>query len=163
MFVFRKYIETFINLFKYSQQFYGQKVFNEFSFSMFYSEPPYADLIFQDATQKIIILDEGMHDFAKFLFSFAADNRRIWLKAPFICQFIQIKYMETNSRIIWSRSRPVPYHHIIPVKLTSTPFDKENCSRLFLKYDGRGKYNANNITTKSITDKNMTTKNINIL
>ncbi len=157
MFVFRKYIETFINLFKYSQQFYGQKVFNEFSFSMFYSEPPYADLIFQDATQKIIILDEGMHDFAKFLFSFAAENRRIelWLKAPFICQFIHIKYMETDSRIIWSRSRPVPYHHhIIPIKLTSTPFDKDNFSRLFLKYDGRGKYNANNIT-KSITDKNI--------
>ncbi len=26
---------------------------------MFYSEPPYADLIFQDATQKIIILEGG--------------------------------------------------------------------------------------------------------
>jgi hypothetical protein len=34
-------------------------VFNEFSFSMFYSQPPYADLIFQDATQKIEVLDMG--------------------------------------------------------------------------------------------------------
>ena len=26
---------------------------DEFSFSMFYSQPPYADLIFQDATQQL--------------------------------------------------------------------------------------------------------------
>ena len=26
---------------------------------MFYSEPPFADLIFQDATQKIIVLEPG--------------------------------------------------------------------------------------------------------
>lgn len=76
---------AFINLFKYAQQFYGQKVNfennekllfritneiksihkfclwdviflqipDEFSFSMFYSQPPYADLIFQDATQQL--------------------------------------------------------------------------------------------------------------
>lgn len=54
-----KEIESFINLFKYAQQFYGQKMKNEFSFSMFYSEPPYADLIFSDAAQKIIVLGEG--------------------------------------------------------------------------------------------------------
>ena len=36
-------INAFINLFKYAQQFYGQKMKNEFSFSMFYPEPPYAD------------------------------------------------------------------------------------------------------------------------
>ena len=52
-------IDAFINLFKYAQQFYGQKMKNEFSFSMFYSEPPYADLIFSDAAQKIVVLDEG--------------------------------------------------------------------------------------------------------
>ena len=62
-------METFINLFKYAQQFYGQKVFNEFSFSMFYSEPPYADLIFQDATQKIIILDEGKKTLYQHIYS----------------------------------------------------------------------------------------------
>ena len=40
-------IQAFINLFKYSQQYYGQKTLDEFSFSMFYSPPPHADLIFQ--------------------------------------------------------------------------------------------------------------------
>ena len=40
-------LNAFINLFKYAQQFYGQKVPDQFSFSMFYSQPPYADLIFQ--------------------------------------------------------------------------------------------------------------------
>ena len=53
------HIDAFINLFKYAQQFYGQKMKSEFSFSMFYSEPPFADLIFQDAAQKIIVLPEG--------------------------------------------------------------------------------------------------------
>ena len=43
----REKVDTFINLFKYAQQFYGQKVHDEFSFAMFYSEPPFADLIFQ--------------------------------------------------------------------------------------------------------------------
>ena len=43
----KRKIESYINLFKYAQQFYGQKVPDEFSFSMFYSTPPYADLIFQ--------------------------------------------------------------------------------------------------------------------
>ena len=52
-------INAFINLFKYAQQFYGQKMKNEFSFSMFYSEPPYADLIFSDAAQKITVLNES--------------------------------------------------------------------------------------------------------
>ena len=49
-------INTFINLFKYAQQFYGQRISDEFSFSMFFSELPYSDLIFQDATQKLIVL-----------------------------------------------------------------------------------------------------------
>ena len=46
-------LNAFINLFKYAQQYYGQKVHDEFTFSMFYSQPPYADLIFQDATQQV--------------------------------------------------------------------------------------------------------------
>lgn len=61
------YIDAFINLFKYAQQFYGQKIFNEFSFSMFYSQPPYADLIFQDATQKIEVLDMEDRDYRHYL------------------------------------------------------------------------------------------------
>ena len=35
-------LKAFITLFKYAQQNYGKKVPDEFSFSMFYSEPPYA-------------------------------------------------------------------------------------------------------------------------
>ena len=51
-------INTFINLFKYAQQFYGQRNSDEFSFSMFFSGLPYSDLIFQDAAQKLIVLPE---------------------------------------------------------------------------------------------------------
>jgi len=60
-------IDAFINLFKYAQQFYGQKMKNEFSFSMFYSEPPYADLIFSDAAQKIIVLNETKRHYLSYL------------------------------------------------------------------------------------------------
>jgi len=63
----KSYIDAFINLFKYAQQFYGQKQFDEFSFSMFYSEPPYADLIFQDATQKLIVLEEEDRNYLHYL------------------------------------------------------------------------------------------------
>ena len=52
-------INAFINLFKYAQQFYGQRNSDEFSFSMFYSGLPYSDLIFQDAAQKLIELRPG--------------------------------------------------------------------------------------------------------
>ncbi|TRY75589.1 hypothetical protein TCAL_00523 [Tigriopus californicus] len=60
-------VSAFINLFKYAQQFYGQKVHDEFSFSMFYSTPPYADLIFQDATQQLIVLPEKERDYTVYL------------------------------------------------------------------------------------------------
>lgn len=46
-------INAFINLFTYAQQYYGRKDADAFSFSMFYSLPPYYDLIFQDATQQL--------------------------------------------------------------------------------------------------------------
>lgn len=46
-------INAFTNLFIYAQQFYGRKDADAFSFSMFYSFPPYHDLIFQDATQQL--------------------------------------------------------------------------------------------------------------
>ena len=55
----RESINSFINLFKYAQQFYGQRISDEFSYSMFFSELPYSDLIFQDAAQKLIVLPEG--------------------------------------------------------------------------------------------------------
>jgi len=53
-----EFINSFINLFKYAQQFYGQRNSDEFSFSMFYSYLPYSDLIFQDAAQKLIVLPQ---------------------------------------------------------------------------------------------------------
>ncbi|XP_012281642.1 melanotransferrin isoform X2 [Orussus abietinus] len=49
-------VNAFINLFIYAQQFYGRKEQDEFSFSMFSSVPPYSDLIFQDATQQLIVI-----------------------------------------------------------------------------------------------------------
>merc|ERR1719367_4604 len=58
---------AFINLFKYAQQFYGQKVPDEFSFSMFYSQPPYADLIFQDATQQLKELPREKQHYRSYL------------------------------------------------------------------------------------------------
>jgi len=60
-------VGAFLNLFEYAQQFYGQKQFDQFTFSMFYSEPPYADLIFQDATQRIIKLSEADRDYRHYL------------------------------------------------------------------------------------------------
>lgn len=46
-------INAYINLFTYAQQYYGRKDADAFSFSMFYSLPPFYDLIFQDATQQL--------------------------------------------------------------------------------------------------------------
>lgn len=46
-------ISAYTNLFTYAQQYYGRKDADAFSFSMFYSLPPYHDLIFQDATQQL--------------------------------------------------------------------------------------------------------------
>ena len=60
-------IDAFINLFKYALQFYGIKVPDEFSFSMFYSQPPYADLIFQDATQQLVVLKPEERHYRSYL------------------------------------------------------------------------------------------------
>ena len=60
-------LNAFINLFKYAQQFYGQKVVDEFSFSMFQSHQPYADLIFQDATQQLVVLPKEERHYTKYL------------------------------------------------------------------------------------------------
>lgn len=49
-------IDAFINLFVYAQQYYGRKTKDDFSFSMFYSIPPYHDLIFQDSTRQLQII-----------------------------------------------------------------------------------------------------------
>ncbi|XP_013138016.1 PREDICTED: melanotransferrin [Papilio polytes] len=46
-------LDTYSNLMIYAQQLYGAATSDEFSFSMFYSQPPYADLIFSDAAVRL--------------------------------------------------------------------------------------------------------------
>lgn len=60
-------LNAYINLFIYAQQFYGRKYADDFSFSMFSSIPPYADLIFQDATQQLIVLKPEERHFSAYL------------------------------------------------------------------------------------------------
>lgn len=60
-------INAYINLFIYAQQFYGRKEQDEFSFSMFYSPPPYSDLIFQDATQQLIVIPPEKREYSMYL------------------------------------------------------------------------------------------------
>ncbi|XP_053985939.1 melanotransferrin [Hylaeus volcanicus] len=60
-------INAYINLFIYAQQFYGRKEQDEFSFSMFYSQPPYSDLIFQDATQQLVVIPAEKREFSAYL------------------------------------------------------------------------------------------------
>lgn len=60
-------INAYINLFIYAQQFYGKKELNEFSFSMYYSMPPYSDLIFQDATQQLVAVPPEKREYSAYL------------------------------------------------------------------------------------------------
>ncbi|XP_050449734.1 melanotransferrin [Cataglyphis hispanica] len=60
-------INAYINLFIYAQQFYGRKEQDEFSFSMYYSPPPYSDLIFQDATQQLIVIPPEKREYSTYL------------------------------------------------------------------------------------------------
>ncbi|XP_076249399.1 transferrin 2 [Calliopsis andreniformis] len=60
-------INAYINLFIYAQQFYGRKEQDEFSFSMFYSQPPYSDLIFQDSTQQLVVVPPEKREFSAYL------------------------------------------------------------------------------------------------
>ncbi|KAH9643184.1 hypothetical protein HF086_010636 [Spodoptera exigua] len=46
-------LDTYSNLMVYAQQFYGAVTTDEFSFSMFYSQPPYSDLIFSDVAVRL--------------------------------------------------------------------------------------------------------------
>ncbi|KAG7190091.1 hypothetical protein KM043_006226 [Ampulex compressa] len=70
-------INAYINLFIYAQQLYGRKEQDEFSFSMFYSAPPYSDLIFQDATQQLTIVPKEKRQFSAYLGSDFMRARRI--------------------------------------------------------------------------------------
>ncbi|XP_020296181.1 melanotransferrin [Pseudomyrmex gracilis] len=60
-------INAYINLFIYAQQFYGRKEQDEFSFSMYYSIPPYSDLIFQDATQQLKVIPPEKREYSVYL------------------------------------------------------------------------------------------------
>ncbi|XP_030749871.1 melanotransferrin [Sitophilus oryzae] len=60
-------INAYVNLFMYAQTFYGRKTADEFSFSMFTSEPPYADLIFQDATTQLQIIEPSKRYYSAYL------------------------------------------------------------------------------------------------
>ncbi|KAG5343730.1 TRFM protein, partial [Acromyrmex charruanus] len=60
-------INAYINLFIYAQQFYGRKEPDEFSFSMYYSRPPYSDLIFQDATQQLVVIPSDKREYSTYL------------------------------------------------------------------------------------------------
>ncbi|KAK4875334.1 hypothetical protein RN001_011756 [Aquatica leii] len=60
-------INAFINLFMYSQTYYGRKTTDEFSFSMFSSQPPFTDLIFQDATQQLKVIEPNERYYSTYL------------------------------------------------------------------------------------------------
>ncbi|KAL1513778.1 hypothetical protein ABEB36_003143 [Hypothenemus hampei] len=60
-------IDAYINLFMYAQTFYGRKTTDEFSFSMFTSEPPYSDLIFQDATTQLEVIPQNKRYYSAYL------------------------------------------------------------------------------------------------
>ncbi|BES96762.1 TR_FER [Nesidiocoris tenuis] len=58
---------AYINLFTYAQQFYGRKQLDDFNFAMFVSEPPYADLIFQDATTQLQVIPNWQRWYSDYL------------------------------------------------------------------------------------------------
>ncbi|XP_012269502.2 melanotransferrin [Athalia rosae] len=70
-------INAYINLFVYAQQYYGRKDQDEFSFSMFYSAPPFSDLIFQDAAQQLVVIPPEKRQFSAYLGSDFMRARRI--------------------------------------------------------------------------------------
>lgn len=60
-------INAYVNLFTYAQQYYGRKDADAFSFSMFYSQPPFYDLIFQDATQQLRVIPTNQRRYDLYL------------------------------------------------------------------------------------------------
>ncbi|PNF26743.1 Melanotransferrin [Cryptotermes secundus] len=60
-------LNAFINLFIYAQQFYGRRDQDDFSFGMFYSPPPFSDLIFQDAAQQLQVIDSSYRSYGRYL------------------------------------------------------------------------------------------------
>uniref|UniRef100_A0A8D8LTG3 Serotransferrin n=1 Tax=Cacopsylla melanoneura TaxID=428564 RepID=A0A8D8LTG3_9HEMI len=60
-------LNAYINLFVYAQQFYATKDVDDFSFSMFSSAAPYADLIFQDATRQLRVIKPELRWYSDYL------------------------------------------------------------------------------------------------
>ncbi|OXU29135.1 hypothetical protein TSAR_009918 [Trichomalopsis sarcophagae] len=60
-------INAYTNLLIYAQQFYGRKEQDEFTFGMFFSQPPFSDLIFQDATQQLAVIPPEKREFKAYL------------------------------------------------------------------------------------------------
>lgn len=60
-------INAYINLFISAQQFYGRKDPDDFTFALFYSTPPYTDLIFQDAAQQLVVVPKEKREFSAYL------------------------------------------------------------------------------------------------
>ncbi|XP_046384399.1 melanotransferrin [Ischnura elegans] len=58
-------LNAFANLFVYAQQFYGRKFQDDFR--LFYSAPPYSDLIFQDATLQLHVLEKSKQNYRSYL------------------------------------------------------------------------------------------------
>ncbi|XP_070490129.1 transferrin 2 [Chironomus tepperi] len=73
----QKQIDAYINLFVYAQQYYGRKTPDDFSFSMFYSVPPYHDLIFQDSTRQLTVIPTNQRRWDLYLGSDFLRARRI--------------------------------------------------------------------------------------
>ncbi|KAK7603014.1 hypothetical protein V9T40_003013 [Parthenolecanium corni] len=68
-------ISAFTNLFVYAQQFYSRKDGDEFS--LFSSPPPYSDLIFQDATQQLRVIEPDTRYYDRYLGNDFMRARRI--------------------------------------------------------------------------------------
>ena len=60
-------VEAFSNLLLYAQQLYGRDSDDEWNFKLFHSEEPYADLIFQDATQQLVKLPKEEQHYHPYL------------------------------------------------------------------------------------------------
>uniref|UniRef100_A0A1Q3FHF5 Putative lactotransferrin n=1 Tax=Culex tarsalis TaxID=7177 RepID=A0A1Q3FHF5_CULTA len=70
-------LNAYINLFTYAQQYYGRREADEFSFSLFYSNPPYHDLIFSDATRELRLVPGDRRWFDAYLGADFLRARRI--------------------------------------------------------------------------------------
>ncbi|KAJ8686639.1 hypothetical protein QAD02_022433 [Eretmocerus hayati] len=60
-------IKAFADMLIYAQQLYGSKEQDDFTFGMFYSQPPYSDLIFSDATQQLAVIRPEERSYSAYL------------------------------------------------------------------------------------------------